>query len=197
MTLKFKGFIKDYNTLAKSALPQNAVRFKEPNNAVTLNLVASLWCVPLFIIILIFWSTKDAIWDMDFLDTFFNLYGVLVSLLFIVPHELLHAVCFPKNAKVDLYFTNFGAFVISSYPIKKIRFIMLSLLPSVILGIIPLIIWALIPNNNLLTEILFSFGSLSLLMGCGDMINVFNSITQMPKGSVQQLSGFNSYWYIP
>lgn len=197
MTLKFKGFIKDCNTLEKSELPQNAVKFKEPENAVKLNLMASVWCFPLLIIILIFEVTKNLLWDKNFSHSICNIYGVLICLLFIIIHELLHAICFPKNAQVNLYFTIWGAFVVSSYPITKIRFIILSLLPSIILGIIPLIVWVFIPKDNLLTQILFSFGSLSLLMGCADMLNVFNAITQMPKGSVQQLSGFNSYWYMP
>lgn len=197
MTLKFKGFIKNYNNLEKIELPQNAVKFKEPKNTVELNLFAAIWCIPLLLIIIAIKVIKNKIWGQTFSCSICNLYGALISLLFLIPHEFLHAICFPKKAQVNLYFTIWGAFVMSSYPITKIRFIMLSLLPNIILGIVPLIVWIFIPIDNLTTDILFSFGALNLLMGCADIMNVFNSITQMPKGSLQQLSGFNSYWYMP
>ncbi|MBQ4282485.1 MAG: hypothetical protein IJB96_00980 [Lachnospira sp.] len=41
------------------------------------------------------------------------------------------------------------------------------------------------------------FGGLSISMGVGDFYNVFNALTQMPKGARTYLHKFNSYWYIP
>ena len=41
------------------------------------------------------------------------------------------------------------------------------------------------------------FASFGISAGAGDYLNVFNAITQMPKGARTYLHHFNSYWYIP
>ena len=68
-------------------------------------------------------------------------------------------------------------------------------MPSIIFGVLPLVIWFFMPGNKI-SDFLLSFGSFSLLMGAGDYLNVFNAITQMPGDAVTQLSGLHSYWYI-
>ena len=72
----------------------------------------------------------------------------------------------------------------------------MSLFPSMIFGLIPLIIWVFIPESYAISEVVLSFATFSLFSGAGDYINVINAIRQMPKGKVTQLSGFNSYWYM-
>ena len=81
---------------------------------------------------------------------------------------------------------------------SKSRFIFLCLLPNIIFGFIPLIIWIFLPNDiGPISQIVFTFAFCSIGMGAGDYLNVFNASIQMPKGSMTQLSGFNSYWYMP
>ncbi len=36
---------------------------------------------------------------------------------------------------------------------------------------------------------------MSIAMGFGDYINVFNALTQRPNGGKTYLNGFHSYWY--
>ncbi|MBR0137982.1 MAG: DUF3267 domain-containing protein, partial [Erysipelotrichaceae bacterium] len=52
--------------------------------------------------------------------------GFLCSILTLLPHELLHAICF--KGEVFLYWMNSGAFVTCTEPISKRRFIFMSLL---------------------------------------------------------------------
>ncbi|MPM79985.1 hypothetical protein SDC9_127028 [bioreactor metagenome] len=75
---------------------------------------------------------------------------------------------------------------------SKARFIIMSLLPNIVFGIGPYIIGLIIKNNVLTT-----LGIFATSMGCGDFINVYNAITQMPKGARTYLHKFNSYWYMP
>ncbi|MCL2003932.1 MAG: DUF3267 domain-containing protein, partial [Oscillospiraceae bacterium] len=85
-------------------------------------------------------------------------------------------------------------FVTSTQPITKARYIFMSLFPNLVFGWLPLAVWMVVLpyNSDLLT-----FAVFSILFGIGDYMNVFNAVRQMPKGSMQQLSGFNSYWFIP
>jgi len=79
--------------------------------------------------------------------SFFSIYGFLLSFLVIIPHEFLHAIAFPKNAEVQVWysFKNMTAFVYSTHQISKLRFIYICLLPSIIFGVIPLVVWIFIP----------------------------------------------------
>ena len=41
------------------------------------------------------------------------------------------------------------------------------------------------------------WGVIAVAMGAGDYCNVFNALTQRPKGARTYLYQMNSYWYIP
>jgi hypothetical protein len=125
--------------------------------------------------------------------------GALVSFVCMPLHELLHAVCFGKHAEVEFYVSikNMMMFVVSTHPVSKIRFILLSLLPTFALGWLPLLVWAMLPYGQVYSNILFSASVLTVLTGVGDYLNVYNALRQMPKGSMQQMSGFHSYWFMP
>lgn len=118
---------------------------------------------------------------------------LLLSVLVIIPHEFLHALCFKGD--VYLYFVpkKLLAFVHGTESMSKARFIFLSLLPNIVFGFIPFA--AFLVNHELL--ILGVFGVICISMGFGDYINVFNAATQMPKGARTYMKGFHSYWYTP
>jgi len=184
--------------LPKGELPSNAVKFKEPGSMIELNAVAVLFAVPAVIlaglIILcsyLFHEGKDL--------QFSFLIGFPLAFLFILPHELLHALGFGRDAVVELYVApkQLMAFVVSTHPISKARFIFLSLFPNIVFGWLPLVIWAILPDIGTFGSVLLTFSFISIMFGCGDYMNVFNAARQMPRGSMQQLSGFNSYWFMP
>ena len=197
MKLVYKGKFESEEQLPKGVLPDNAVKFREPESANKLNLLMFVFMIPTVVLIGMFMLLSgfihgDVIVPYGYKISFT---GLLLSLLTFFPHELLHAVCFGKDSVVQLYIApkKLMLFVISNDPVSKVRFILLSLLPNLIFGWIPLIIWVVFPN----TGPLFYFSVICILMGCGDYINVFNGVRQMPKGSMHQHSGFNSYWFMP
>lgn len=199
MKLKWKGIYKSKDQLPVGDLPSHAVKFKEPNSMLELNVVAALFVIPVLILIFLAILIKSLLIKEIVDMNFFNIWGFILAILMIIPHEFLHAIVFPKGEKVELWASPMAlaVFVVSTAPISKGRFIFLSLLPNIVFGLIPLIIWILLPQNLAITEIVFSFALLSLLLGVGDYLNVFNAARQMPKGAIQQLSGMNSYWYMP
>ena len=84
-------------------------------------------------------------------------------------------------------------FVVGPEKMSKGRFIFMSLLPNIVFGFIPFILFLIWPQLG----VLVSLGAVSIPMGGGDYINVFNALTQMPKGAKTYLCRFNSYWYMP
>ena len=165
----------------------NYVKFKEPETSEKLSLTVTLIVIPLLVIFCIplFLQEKDPFTDIAI--------ATILVLLFGFPHEIMHAICF----KEDVYlFTNLRQgmwFVVGPEDMSKGRFIFMSLLPNIILGFIPYLIFLF--NQNLL--ILGAFGAINIASGSGDYLNIFNAITQMPKGSRTYLHKFNSCWYMP
>ena len=78
--------------------------------------------------------------------------GGIIGFLLILVHELLHAIAFPKYATVYIGIMprSLTAVALSSSPVKRNRFIFLSILP-IILGLIPLVIFCV--SSNYLKEI--------------------------------------------
>lgn len=84
-------------------------------------------------------------------------------------------------------------FVVGPETMSKSRFIIMSLLPNIVFGFIPYIIFLINPDYSFLGTL----GFLAIGMGAGDYYNVYNAMTQMPKGARTYLYQFNSYWYVP
>jgi len=201
LKLIYRGEYRSEDQLPKGNLPQNAIRFDEPETAEALVRRAAWFCVPAgaFIALVVAVSAlfSGFVKINPASPAFFA--GMALFLLALLPHELLHAVCFGKDAEVELYISikNMMLFVVCAKPISKRRFIFMSLLPNVVLGALPLLVWAALPYDGVFSNLLFSFSVMAILGGVGDYLNVFNALRQMPKGSMQQLSGFHSYWFLP
>lgn len=138
MKLIWKGKYKDEKQLPTVNLPQNAVRFKEPESTDKINLVASLFIIPVVIIVGIVFYIKIYLGaNIKFFDIF-NIWGILLACLMIIPNEFVHAISFPKDAEVQVWYSpkSMMAFVYSTYPTSKLRFIWISLFPNIIFGFI-------------------------------------------------------------
>jgi len=210
MKLVYKGIFKDDEQLPKGVLPENAVKFKEPdtlraqNKKIVLPSILCVLLIVLFVVVSNLLHGEEPISAIAVIAGIggllnFTIIGLLFSFLAIAPHEFLHAIFFPKDAEVELYLApkHLAAFVTCVQPISKLRFIILSLFPSFLLGWIPLIIWVILPHYGSISRHLYTFAVFGILSGVGDYLNVFRAIRHMPKGSMQQLSGFNSYWFMP
>ena len=197
MKLIWKGRMKNISQLDKGKLPQNAVRFIEPKTLSKFSLAAGLFIIPIIIVITFIIYLKIQIGFIEKWPPFLSGKGALLALVMIIPHELIHASVCPKNANVSFWYSwkHMVAFIHCTDPMSKKRFIILSLLPNLILGIIPLIIWFFLSESNPLNGLLINYSTFIIILGIGDYLNVYNAVKQMPKGSITQMSGFHSYWY--
>lgn len=180
----------------ETKLPQRehepgAVMFKEPQSAKTLSLIANVGALVLLVILGIPFIKVAGPYIIG------NRWGIgtgaLICLLCLVPHELLHAICFKKDVYMYQYLSKGMLFVVGPEDMSKSRFIFMSLLPNLVFGFIPFILYFFMPQHI----VLGAFGLASITCGFGDYVNVFNALTQMPKGSRTYLHGFHSYWYKP
>ena len=188
MKLHFRGkFDGNEENLPSGELDKhkNAVKFKEIDDIEKLmfimNIVAGVLIVLLGALFIFRAGSFDKI----------SVIGMLFAYLVIIPHEFLHAICFRED--VYMYMHWGGAFVCGTENMSKARFIFMSMLPNIVFGFVPFVIFLFFPNLN----ILGTLGFLSISAGIGDYYNVFNALTQMPHGARCFLEKQNSYWYIP
>ena len=163
-----------------------AVKFKEPENMKSFSKIISLYSVIISIVAIIIIYIRTNSLDLSFI-------GILLSALCMLPHELLHAIVFKSDVYLYSNLKSSMLFIVGTEDMSKTRFIFMSLLPNLVFGLIPFIIFLIDPTHT----ILGTLGAVSISMGAGDYYNILSAIKQMPKGSRTYLCGMNSYWYMP
>lgn len=180
---KFNG---DVESLPKREHEDGAVMFKEPTDMTMFSIYMNIFAMVLMFVLT--FLTSYIVGEFTF-DTI----GCLLALLCMIPHEYLHAICFKEDVYMYRNLKQGTMFVVGPENMSKFRFCFMSMFPCLILGIIPYVIFLI--NPSLVT--LGTMGAISMASCAGDFYNVFNAITQMPKGAKTYLCGMNSYWYMP
>lgn len=191
MKLHYKGKY-DFNpdSLPHGEHQPNAVPFREAKDSKTMGLIANILSFMICVLLAVpaYFRCRDYwnLWQQLYL-------GCICSLLAMFPHEILHAVCFKKDAYLYTNWKQGMLFVVGPETMSKSRFVFMSFLPNLIFGVIPYLIGMMFPKMIFL----LSLGIFSTAAGAGDYYNIFNALTQMPKGARTYLYKFNSYWYLP
>ncbi|HIX34257.1 hypothetical protein B5E65_15230 [Gemmiger sp. An120] len=166
-----------------------AVPFKEAQDPKKLALLANGVALVLMILLLaaafLRGGAYSSVWHLAG--------GWLLSMAILLPHELLHAVCFKKDVYLYTYRQQGMLFVVGPEDMSRGRFVFMSLLPNLVFGLVPYLVGMVFPQ----WYFLLIWGALALGMGAGDYYNVFNALTQMPRGARTYLYQFNSWWYMP
>lgn len=189
MKLHYMGkYDRNPESIPASPHKPNCVKFKEPEDSKKLSTVASAISAVILVILAIPVFFKGFTVAIDAFGA-----GCVFALLTLFPHEILHAICFREDVYLFTDIKQGLLFVVGPEDMSKGRFIFMSLLPNIVFGLIPYLIFLVRPD----LAILGAIGAFNLSAGAGDYLNVFNAITQMPKGSRTYLHHFNSYWYMP
>lgn len=120
--------------------------------------------------------------------------GFLIGIALFPLHEILHALCFPADSDVFLFYTKQGLGTTCTTPITRNRFIVINIFPSVILGVIPLLLYLVIPKGYTeVSTILFAIAFLHIGGSYADYINIAH-LLRLPAKSFIQISGEKIYW---
>ena len=190
-----KTFNGDVSTLPQREHAPGAVKFREPEDPAKMSLIANGGALVLFVLTFggMFWRIlgSKTNGEFDFMLAF--MVGAILSLLSLFPHELLHASCFRGDVYLYTFLKKGMLFVVGPEDMSRGRFVFMSMLPNLVFGFVPYILFLVHPA----WLILGVFGAMNIPAGFGDYMNVFNCLTQVPKGGLVYLSGMNSYWYLP
>ncbi len=127
-----------------------------------------------------------------------------VGAIIITPiHELLHCIAgalVGLNMKFGIDPQTFIGFAYTEDPFTKVQFLVMSLTPFIILGIIPLIILFIkYPKEKMSYEkglkywILTCFIGFLIISSAADIIQSYNIIKHIPNNAIV----IGDYWYIP
>lgn len=203
LNIHIKGEFKDEQQLIQGKkLPVNAIQFQEGEtlqSAFRLGFIFSLpIMLPIIILSVIRCSGIDKKLKFDINFIIAAVIVIIIGQILVYLHEFIHAVFYPKESEKTIWkYTKQGAyFIYCDAKVSKTRFIILCIAPSVILGIIPFLIWYI-------TAPLFSAEWIVCIMvltwamtflSIGDFANIFNAITQVPKNAKIFNYGIHSYW---
>ncbi len=196
MKLVYKGkFSGNTEDLPHGEHKPGAVRFKEPDDPKKLAVIVNVMGGIMVFVFLIGYLIRYyiAFPGVRGIDTVWWFTGLALSLLALFPHELLHAVCFRETVYLYTYWSKGMLFVVGPEPMSRRRFVFMSLLPNVVLGLVPYVLALIRPQ----WIVLGAMGGILLGGGAGDYCNVFHALTQMPRGAMTYLYQFNSWWYLP
>lgn len=173
------------------SLPQKevagAVQFKEFENLKTFAVIMNVAAV--FIVILLMYLG----WLRSNENPPVHIAGVALAMCSMIPHEFLHACCFREEVLMYSNLKQGMMFVIGTEDMSRTRFIVMSLMPNLVFGFIPYLIYMISPE----LQVLGTFGALCISMGAGDYVNILNCLKQVPKGAKVYMSGIHSFWYHP
>ena len=196
MKLKFKkGFDGDLSKLPTREVEGSTI-FREPESieklSVMANTIGLVLTIVAFVPLFIMGGGLRGILDNPYASVQF-LIGCIPPVVTMPIHEVLHALCFKEEVEFYTYLKKGLLFVVGTESMTKLRFVFMSMLPNIVFGFIPYILFLVFPSQIWLGV----WGAVCIGSGAGDYINVFNAITQMPKGSRCYMSGHRTYWYMP
>lgn len=191
----FKGITKPDDPIFDEVElhPKDATTLKLPKHNMRVSLAFAL---PFFLLCFAMIPLK-ASWLGDFpMARGFIPLGIILGILSCFLHELLHALPQPKDAKVHIGFIprNFMFYMKCPAPLKRSRFILMSLLP-IVLGLIPLVIF-LLSSSLILNAIMWPMAMIGLVSPSPDYLNVFEVLRQVPKGAYVQDSEDGMCWFV-
>ena len=200
LNIKFKGICENEDEIKKNTkLYKNSVMYKEEATFKERIKKSKKFIILVVTIVMLSILT---IADLKNIELEFNLIDLLISVLMIIPvmlvFEMIVILLYPIKANKDLYIIkkDLTLLLISNSLITKKRFIIICLMPIVILLIVPYIT-VLITIGNIpirITKILAILSVEACAFAPLNIIEICNTIKQVPKGGKIFNYGCHSYW---
>lgn len=193
----WKGIIKSEEDFPAANIPEHAKKLTVEEDMKKMQIKALPFMIPSFLICFLCMFVKTFTAGEKVIHTGFLFIGAVIGFLLIIVHELLHAAAFPKNAAVYIGIMpkSLTAVALSASPVKRNRFILISILP-IVLGIIPLIIFCFSSNSfKELNGIMFGMAVMGMISVYPDIYNVFHVLKIVPKKAVIQNNKNEIYYF--
>ena len=188
-----QGEIAQYQ---EGELNTDAKKLDMPSAMNDMMLKALPFAIPSVLVLVLSMLAKTFSSDQVIVRREFLLLGFFAGFLGLILHEFLHAMVYPKEASVCVgwYPKAFAAVALASYPMKRDRFVLMSLLPLV-LGVLPILVFWISPAAlESWNSFWFGLAIMGLISPYTDCYNVYQVLRQTPKGCYIQFYGDDMYW---
>ncbi|PHV72325.1 hypothetical protein CS063_02285 [Sporanaerobium hydrogeniformans] len=133
--------------------------------------------------------------SISFSIDFKMLLYILFVFVYMLIHELIHAVFIPnftKSKKIFFGLNGLFGFVFTTEPIKKERFLVISIMPFFLLSLVPVFLLNLLGFLNWYT---LGLCLINAVGSCVDFLNMFLIAFQVKSGHTIINNGFETYYY--
>lgn len=181
--IKLMRTIDDIEKYQTGFLPENAMKIETPKRIDDMMKKASPIAVALCLLLSITMFSKTIICKTVVVSPVFIPVGFVIGFGLLFVHEWLHGIVYPKEAEVTIgKIKGKITFVaLASYPLKRQRFIMMSLLPF-ILGIVPLLVFVFSPTEfRILNGLMFGMACMGMVSPFPDVYNVITVLREADK----------------
>ena len=190
-----KKCIENISKYQRGDLPPNAEKLKTPATPDDMmkRSVPIMAVMCFFIAVSVFAKNIISRSITVFLPTV--LAGCLIGVGLCIVHEWLHGIVYPREAEVTIgKLKGQMVFVaLASYPLKRIRFVIMCLLPF-ILGIIPWLLFIVSPaDNTAFNGFMFGMTCVGMVSPSPDVLNVILVMKQVKKGEKVMFYGEDMY----
>ncbi len=178
-----KAVIADIKEYQRGVLPQNARRIDTPSSIDEMMKKTTPITALLCAILIVMMFVKTIMSHTKVVNPLGIFAGVAMGFVMLVVHEWLHAIVYPKDARVIIGRVKGKILFValSSYPMTRGRFIIMSLLPFV-LGILPLAVFLISPaENKMLNGMMFGMACMGMVSPAPDVYNVFSILKYSNK----------------
>ena len=188
---KFIGFVKADYRYEYESLPDNARLMEDRSRTISL--------ITGFLGIAIGYATLILKQYMlnngeNIINKPFILLGSVIGALLLLFHEFLHLVPYPENSTKIISIKGGTPSAFCSAAVCKGTFIVSSLLP-VLLGIIPLILFMLLPSTyQVINTLLWTIGTIELASPANDYADAVRCLRSVPSKCKIQ-SGKGGFYY--
>ena len=195
--IKWVGIIKtEIAEYQKGHLDSKAMKMELPATMKAMMIKALPFAIVPFVTIFLSLFIKTFFAGQVIISPVFFIIGFVASFIGLIAHEWLHAVVYPKEATVyiGIYPKSFAAVALASYPLKKWRFILMSLFPLA-LGILPIVLFWISPIEwKAWNSLCFGFSIMGLISPYPDCYIVYQVLKQTPSRCYIQNYGDDTYW---
>ncbi len=195
--IKWVGIIRDIDIYQTGVLPKHAIQLRMPRDLNGMMTTALPFVLPPALLCCGSVFLKTLLMHHRQIRPLWIAVGAVIGLLLMFLHELLHAIVYPKDAYVYIGIVPgaFAAVALASHPMRRGRFLLMTLLPAV-LGIIPLVLFWLLPKDTVvLNSIVFGIAVMGLVMPYTDYYTAYQVLRQTPKVCFVQNEKDDVYYF--
>ena len=199
----YMGNYKDEEQLIRGrSLPEGSIQFREGVSLNEIFLKSFVIMLPIVLVMVIISLKRCSQLNRKMsVDIYFLIVLIITSIICWIlryVHEIIHAILYSRNAEKTIWkdVKQGIIFLYCNESVSKTRFIIINVAPSIILGIIPFVIWIfVIPYIDIKVGIGWLLISWYMtVFSMGDYFNIYNAIKQVPKDAIIFNYGMHSYW---